>query len=404
MLGGNLVFAASQWLLLIVLAKFIGVEAVGQFALGLAVAAPIFAFASLRLRAVQAIDTHANYAFGTYLGFTIAASLVALSVVALIVSATWRTRTGIVILVVALVKGLEMISDVIQGLMQKHEDFRSIALSQFVKGVTGAAGVTLGAVAVDTILPAVAGLVLARLASLLGYDLPAARRLLGSQNNPKEGLQPRFVYSEIRSLFVLAFPIGIVIAMNTLQLSLPRFAIARFLDEAAVGYYSAIAYVVVAVGMVVNAMGQAVLPRLARSFRAQPGAYLRLLSKVAALAAGVGIGGVFVAACWGSEILTVLYTPDFAHYGHLFTWIMIGGALSFVGAIAGVGVTAARSFVSQALVAGVVTTIVFAACYLLVPRYGLNGAAVGVAIGYAVKLCVQGAQILRLVMASRAPQ
>jgi O-antigen/teichoic acid export membrane protein len=396
MLGGNLTFAAAQWLVLVVLAKLLGVEAVGRFALGLAVAAPIFAFASLRLRAVQATDVRTAYPFPVYLGFTLLASLLALGVVVVLVAVSWRDVTGIVILLVAVAKGLEMISDIAQGLMQKHEAYRAIAASQIAKGVTGVSSIALGAILLGDVVSAAAGLAVARCACVLACDLPVARRLLRTHEGPQATLRPDFTPALMRAIFVLAFPIGLVLALNTLQLSLPRFAIARYLDEAAVGYYSAIAYVTVAAGMIVNALGQAALPRLSRHYPGAPREYLKLLVKLALVTAALGLAGVVVAALWGGPLLGFLYTPDYRAHGELFVWIMLGGAFQFLSATAGVGVTAARSFYSQVAVATPITLIVLIGCYALVPTHGLTGAAIAVAGAFAVKSLMQAAQIGRL--------
>lgn len=64
---GNVVYAGCQWGMLVVLTKLGSPEMVGQFALGLAITAPVFRFADLRLRNVQATDTRREYLFGDYL-------------------------------------------------------------------------------------------------------------------------------------------------------------------------------------------------------------------------------------------------------------------------------------------------------------------------------------------------
>ena len=52
--GGNLVYAACQWGMLVALAKFGSPELVGRFALALAVTAPVYMLTNLQLRAVEA--------------------------------------------------------------------------------------------------------------------------------------------------------------------------------------------------------------------------------------------------------------------------------------------------------------------------------------------------------------
>ena len=60
----------------IVLAKLGSPEKVGQFTLGLAMTAPIFMFATLRLRDVQATDTNQEYLFGDYFALRLPVAIV----------------------------------------------------------------------------------------------------------------------------------------------------------------------------------------------------------------------------------------------------------------------------------------------------------------------------------------
>ena len=77
-LAGNVVFAASQWGMLIVLAKTVSPAMVGQFGLGLAIAAPVFMFANLQLRSIQATGLSTEIEFGDYLGYRLISTLVAM--------------------------------------------------------------------------------------------------------------------------------------------------------------------------------------------------------------------------------------------------------------------------------------------------------------------------------------
>ncbi|MCS7287466.1 MAG: hypothetical protein RMK30_10780, partial [Anaerolineae bacterium] len=52
--AGNVVYALSQWGMMVSIAKFGSPEMVGRFALGLAITAPVILFTGLALRPVQA--------------------------------------------------------------------------------------------------------------------------------------------------------------------------------------------------------------------------------------------------------------------------------------------------------------------------------------------------------------
>src|SRR4051794_13503685 len=68
---GYSVYSLCQWGMVSILAKAGGAATVGQFALALAVSAPIFMFTNLQLRAVQATDARSEYRFSDYVGLRI---------------------------------------------------------------------------------------------------------------------------------------------------------------------------------------------------------------------------------------------------------------------------------------------------------------------------------------------
>lgn len=80
-LAGNVVYAGCQWGILIAIAKLGTPAMVGQFALGLAVCAPVFMFTSLQLRAVLATDAGDEYRLGNYLALRILGTGIGLAVI-----------------------------------------------------------------------------------------------------------------------------------------------------------------------------------------------------------------------------------------------------------------------------------------------------------------------------------
>src|SRR5262249_33512279 len=78
---GNVVYAACQWGMLIVLAKLASPESVGRFALGLAVTAPVVMLSNLQLRGVLATDARQEHPYTDYLTLRLFTTSGALAVV-----------------------------------------------------------------------------------------------------------------------------------------------------------------------------------------------------------------------------------------------------------------------------------------------------------------------------------
>ena len=130
---GNAVNAGCQWGIVVLLAKLGNPTMVGQYALGLAVSAPILLFAYLQLRAVQATDVNGDFSFGDYFGLRLAATGAALAfLLALLSLGSYSAPTALTIIGLAVAKSVDGISDVFYGFLQQHERLDCIARSMLI--------------------------------------------------------------------------------------------------------------------------------------------------------------------------------------------------------------------------------------------------------------------------------
>ena len=84
--------------------------------------------------------------------------------------------------------------------------------------------------------------------------------------------------------------------------------------------------------------------------------------------------GILAACFFGREILTLLYTPQYAERADIFVGIMVAATFSYLASFLGYGMTATRSFSPQLPLFALVTASTFVASLLLVPKVGLMGA------------------------------
>ncbi len=306
-LGGNLIYAACQWGILVILAKMGSPEMVGQFGLGLAITGPVILFASLHLRGVQATDARGEYFFGQYLGLRLTTTTLALLFV---VITTWLTgysrETKLVILVVGLEKSCECVSDLIYGLFQQHERMDRFAISAILKGPSSLLVMGLCLLFTKSVFWGVLGLALVRVVVTLTYDLRNAIVTLQESpltpRDPRSGLpdwlsclKPRWSPAALSSLAWLSLPLGIVVMLQSLSVNMPRYFIGSYQGERELGFYVAMAYLLVAGNMVVSALGLSASPRLAKYFAGdQLDAFYALVKRVMLALVGVGVLGIIL--------------------------------------------------------------------------------------------------------------
>jgi O-antigen/teichoic acid export membrane protein len=373
--AGNAVYAASQWGMVSLLAHAGGATLVGQYALGLAVTAPLLMFAQLNLRSVLATDPHAETNFTDYrdLRFlAIAAALLLTAPAAWLGQAPWTA-----VLATAAMQGAEWISDIYLGLQQRRENMRRIAISLALRGVASLA--ILGAVIATTanLAAALAAVTVARIGIFLFYD-----RNVITQVAPAA---PRRT-TRLNSLIKTAAPLGIVLLLASVASNMPRYWIAQLLNEHSVGLFAAIASLGTAANLIVNALGQAATPKLARLHAAGDRlAFLHLTLKLSALGLALCAAGIAGSLLLGPQLLRLAYGPEFQQQTKLFAAIMAACGLGYVASLLGYALTAARVFAAQVPLQIVTMLTTAAGCALLIPSWGLTGAAAGVGAGNLVQ-------------------
>jgi O-antigen/teichoic acid export membrane protein len=398
-LAGNLVYAGCQFGMLVVLAKLGSPQLVGQFALGLAVTAPVIMLSNLQLRGVLATDAKEEHAFSDYLELRfVTTGLALLTVAGLVVAAGYQRQTALVVLAVALTKGFESISDITYGFQQHRERMDLIAQSMILRGVAAIVALWLGVYLTGSVLVGCLGIAAGWAAVLVAYDLDAARSFRSSSVRwPLSGAfrQMQWKLARLYGLIVLSLPLGVVMMLMALNVNGPRYIIQHYSGERGLGVFAAVAYVMVAGTTVVNALGQSASPRLAQHYaRGDVAEFWGLMRKLLGIGAVLGAAGILLAITFGAQILSTLFQPAYAAAADVCVWMMTAAAISYLGSFLGYGLTAARRFKVQAPLIFVVTVVTVASSIVLVPRQGLLGAAWATVLGAVVQL-IGSALILR---------
>lgn len=376
-LFGNLVYQAAQWLSLVLIAKLMTAQDVGQFAFALAVCTPITAFSQLNLRTVQVTDVKQQYNFGHFLGLQLIASCLAMLCISAIagfhhddLSLLW------LIIIVGLGQAVIAVREVYNAYNQKLERMDTVAFSKVLLGVGSLASLGLVLWWTRNLVWAVAAAQVAKLAVLLGYDLRATAKLATAYaaEVAERHLRPIWCVRTMLALSWIALPLGFASVLQALHMNMPRYYIAGFLDDERLGYYAAIFALVMAAKQVIKAAGLSTLPRLSRYYQDNRRAFLRLLLKLIGLGGVLGCCGCLVAVLAGKPVLRVMFTPAYADYNNVFIWAMCYGVMDFMLSFLNYGVLATRRFRLLPLANLTALVVVAVAGVLLVPRYELIGA------------------------------
>jgi O-antigen/teichoic acid export membrane protein len=429
---GTAVYAACNWAMLSAIAKLGTPEMVGEFALGLAVTAPVLLLAQMNLRAVLATDTTDEYSFRDYRALRLNATLAGLVAIAVIAWAGYGSKTAAVVMAVGLAQAIEGVSDIYYGLMQQHERMDRITISQLWRGPAGLVAMATGVALTGSVLWGAVALVAVRLAVLAVYDAGAGTRdflvkdgaqshlwaslLWGRLSNLRTGCQSvqpgearpffprhwRQRASRQFSIFWLAAPLSSVMLLNSLCTNMPRYFIEHHSGTRELGMFSAAASLVAVGNTLINALGQAVTPKLAKMFAWEGAAKFAAFSgRLVAFAVALGLCAIGCSVGLGRWVLTLMFRPEYAAQAGLLTSLMIAGAIGYVATLLGYAVTAARSFRPQLPIFVIVTLVTLVGCAVWIPARGLTGAAIATGVSSAVQLGGLGYLVWRVIRQAR---
>lgn len=399
-LSGNVLYSACQWGIVVILAKLGSPEQVGEYALGLAVSAPVILFANFQLRALLASDVRDQFAFGQYLTFRLVSLGAALVAVAGVAASTEPGgRIAGITLLLGLAQTLDFVSETYYGFMQRHGRIDRLSMSLLLKGPLSLAALWCAMYFTRDIVWAVVGLIAGRLLILWTWDsrLAFAVNDYGGSSRAAEALRLRWNASSMLDLFRLALPLGVISMLVSLNTSIPRFFVEAHRGSAELGIFSAIASLLSAGSLVVSAYGQSIFLPVAQACAQRDRARFRGFVLLAGALGGVlGGAGVLLAGWFGPAILAHLFRQEYATYSDIFVRLMIAGTVMFVGSGLGYVMTAARSLRPQIPLLIASAAAAAAASAWSIPRYGLWGAADAVLAAALVQLLGSGVILMRI--------
>ncbi|MDC4566786.1 hypothetical protein NQ790_15320, partial [Acinetobacter baumannii] len=137
LLSGNILFAFSQWLILIFISHFSDNEAVGAYTYALALVTPVFMLTNLQLRpiVVAEFNLNSNFNYKSYFSLRFYSIFLAI-LVSFLLSFLSTSNVWKVVLLLGCIKALEAISDIIYAYYNAQGKTKLIGLSLTVKSLS----------------------------------------------------------------------------------------------------------------------------------------------------------------------------------------------------------------------------------------------------------------------------
>ncbi|MDH2535295.1 polysaccharide biosynthesis C-terminal domain-containing protein [Acinetobacter baumannii] len=368
LLSGNILFAFSQWLILIFISHFSDNEAVGAYTYALALVTPVFMLTNLQLRpvVVAEFNLNSNFNYKSYFALRFYSIFLAI-LVSFLLSFLSTSNVWKVVLLLGCIKALEAISDIIYAYYNAQGKTKLISLSLTVKSLSlilifGSLLFFYNLLNIGLI-----GIILIYVLTLLLIDF---RNI---------GLNKKYFYLNIvdfKNIIILALPLGISVMLVALQSNIPRFFLEKFFNLESVGVFSVFYYFIIVGGIVINSICQFISPKFSILFKENKMHELNKLTIQAwGMATFLGISGLIVSITLGEFFVNILYGSHYLVWIDILNIIMFAGLFTYLSVVNGYLMTSLGLIKIQLPLFLFLTIFTLVLCWTLIPAYGLLGAA-----------------------------
>lgn len=374
---GNGLYSASQWLMVVVLARVTSPGTVGTLALALAITAPVMLFSNMQLRAVLSTDVNSSHGLSDYIYTRLVTTVVAAAGIMIFVLPFSKGAETIgVIIFITLSKTAENMSDILYGYWQLIERMEVVGKSLLIRGALTVSAFAASVTITRSLLWGAASLLAGSVGVLLIYDLRQLKRIAGPWQPAKPAglVSGSFRWRTVFSLVRLSVPLGISSMLISLNNSIPRYFIEAFKGKHDLGIFSALSYFIIAGNLAINAAGQSALPRLARLYLLpEPRPFRRLLGMLLVMSAALGGVSLLGAALYGPWLLSI-YGSEYADSHGIFMILMGVASTGYFIVILNYALNAIGAYKAQVPLFSAITAFLVVACRITVPKYGILGA------------------------------
>jgi len=304
---GSLSWAASQWLLIWMFARWGGgADAVGSYTLVLSIATPVFTLAQFGLRTVY-LSLRVPFPWRTYLSLRIIGIIAAGIVLVPYFGATAGGDLGLWPAVL-LLKAADVWFDLLQARLQRMHRLLTLGVLNLLNsgGTLLLAFVLLrafGSVTAAVVGSATISLAVAMAAWWLGRGAPDAV-------GPDRG------YGVVARA---GFPVMLSEALASASTYLPVLILSRITDESRIGIYAVASYLLTFANLGGAILKNVLITPFRQVLETQGGeALLRRSRRLALLCIAIGAVGVAPVVMFGGDVIHALYGNEFAlSYGEL---------------------------------------------------------------------------------------
>ncbi len=385
---GYAVWAACNFLNFNLVTRLDQSNSAGLLALMTAISTPATDLGLLSLRGVLNTDARSEFKYGVFMSLRLLGMLCA-SLACLVIAMVQYNQPGLLAAFGLLTARLtvESVSDILFGILQKNHRMPQVGLSMTFRGILGTS--VFAAVFYQTrdLVPALIAHLVCSTIILAAYDLPNALKVVSLSD-----IKPEWDFTRMRQLLVLVLPLAANVALGSFITQMSRYG----LNITDIAIYTAMYFFVLIGSTVVVAVSQSTSTALGEAVAAGNGPrFVFLTTRLLLLATAFGAAGIFAGQFFGQPLISTIFRPEYATQQQAFMIILLGGAFSYYNNVFGYALTAMRELKVQFPIKLVAFVVGLACLLTLVPRLGINGAAIAYAASSGIQTVLSAIVFLR---------
>lgn len=367
LLSGNILFAFSQWLILIMFSHFSNPIQLGYYSYALAVTAPIFMLSNLQLRPLVVADFNLDkkFSFSEYFSLRLLTIFFAI-IVSLFFIDGENSLALTILLIVVLIKASESVSDIIYAYYNASKKTKFISRSLTFKSV-------LVIILSFYTLYFTNNITYSLTATLIGYLFVLI--FLDVRENISSLKEINFFNKNLKKIVQSGLPLGVAVMLISLQTNIPRYFLEHYSNIELVGVYTILYYFIIIGGIVINSVCQYLSPYFSEFYRDLKISNLKKAMKNAYfIAFFLGFLGLVISLFLDTFIIKIIYGSDYLEYAYLLSYIMVAGIFTYLSVVNGYLLTSLKLLKIQMPIFLILVFLTVLYSCFLIPNYGLIGA------------------------------
>lgn len=175
---------------------------------------------------------------------------------------------------------------------------------------------------------------------------------------------------------------GITLGLVTLQSSIPRIFLNHYENTELVGVLSVLSYFVIVGSIFINSICQYLSPKIVKYWMSDIQEFKKSYIIMQIISIFFGFLVLFICYFFGNMILNLVYGEKFIEYEQELNLVMFSGVFLYLSTVNGFTLTAIGYVGKQVYIFTFIVLITLLSSYILIPKFGIDGAIYSMVIAY----------------------